>query len=93
METNYNDVIKFISVSDKATLLNVSEALRNRFSHLQVQAAQSIEVGSLVSFVHFNGNKIVGTVIKTNRKTVKVRATDGVVWNVSAGLLKTHSQE
>lgn len=65
----------------------INEVLRMKFKRLAVTSVQKFRPGEKVSFTSKRGN-IVGTVFKTNRKTVSVLAEGGVMWRVSGNLLR-----
>ena len=59
---------------------DVIEAIKRQQTYLSTRAVRKVVKGACVSFTDRNGNKIVGTVTKVNRKTVEVRggASNGV---------------
>lgn len=64
-----------------------SELIRNR----EISAGQQFRVGDRVKFVskkrNGSGGLIVGTIIKKNAMTCKVKADSGIIWSVSSSLL------
>ncbi len=67
--------------------LKVLEALETHKSMMQLYS------GARVSFVSPAGERIVGTVMKLNRKTVSVVTDAGRRWNVSPHLLAPIKKE
>ena len=55
----------------------------------ELMAAASVcKVGREVFFVGRKNQIVKGVIVKTNQKTVKVKADTGVMWNVSKQLIK-----
>jgi hypothetical protein len=41
-----------------------------------------------VYFINNDGNRIVGTIVRLNQKTITIKSDDGVRWRVSPYFLK-----
>ena len=52
----------------------------------------AFNVGEKVSFVPSGRNKIIGVLVKYNKKTVTILTEDGQKWNVSPHLLSKESR-
>lgn len=95
MASNVWEIIGAISkVESREELQQINEALRQKFHDLRdarnKEAALKLGVGAEVTFKARHGLTIRGTVTGFNRKTVKVRETDGLrrEWRVSPTLLR-----
>lgn len=69
-------------------LNQVVEAIKMQRTFLARSTARALSIGDRVEFQGRRG-RVQGVVEKVNRKTVLVRASDGVRWKVTASLLET----
>jgi hypothetical protein len=72
-------------------LAQIVDALKLQRQFISKQNIRSIAVGDTVEFTA-RGNVVTGTVIKVNRKNVKVREDGYGIWNVPASLLRRVEQ-
>ena len=87
-------VIQQIQQMDNDQLNTVTEAVRDRRTWNSRHITRMLRVGDRVSWVNKNGAKMVGDVIKVNRKTVLVQSVaTKTLWNVSATLLTVEDKE
>lgn len=87
-EKTMSTVTKAIFAIDSMDeLREVMNAVNVRFRELQSRAAHSFNRGDSVTFTTKSGQKITGTVIKINQKTVTVK-TATTEWKVSGSLLR-----
>jgi hypothetical protein len=81
----------------EADLIELNRRVVERIRALRQQRCASsmteFGVGDRVSFHPECGHEVVGTVIRLNRRSVTVVATDGHHWRVAPGLLKKASSE
>jgi len=83
---NLQDVIGAIHSMDSDELNTVVENIKMRRSFIARQATRTMRVGDAVSFVGKRG-RVVGEVIKINRKTVIVDSPRAGRWRVTASML------
>ena len=74
-------------------LRDIYDAIRNKETQLSRATIRKIVKGDTVSFTARNGSRVVGTVIKVNRKTVEVRGgmSNGIfntTYRVPASMLR-----
>lgn len=88
----FMEISKLISQVDNIEDLTViSNLLRDRYSYLQTRTARAFRMGDRVSWYSAKrgGMKLFGIVQKVNKKTIKVRTNEGVLWSVSPSLLES----
>ncbi len=85
--SSLEEVSKFILAASKDELEELSEVLRRRNSALAIESSMSFVPGNEVWFDAKRRGIIHGTIIKMNLKSAKVKAKDGMVWNVTPALL------
>lgn len=73
--------------ADKDDLNMIARMHKHAWGKLHVQAIGAFKKGDKVQFTTRKGEVIKGKVDKVNRKNVKLTATDGVNWSVTATLL------
>lgn len=85
---NVNDVLAFIMVNASRDDLNkIASAHRFRSDALRSACKAQFTRGDTVTWTNSrNGQRMTGTVVKFNRKTIDVRTAQGL-WRVSAQLL------
>lgn len=89
-----NTVIEQIQRMDNDQLNTVIEAVRDRRTWNSRQVTRMLRIGDRVSFVNRNGAKMIGDVVKVNRKTVMVQSyATNTLWKVSATLLTVEDKE
>lgn len=89
-----NTVIQQIQQMDNDQLNTVIEAVRDRRTWNSRQITRMLRIGDRVSFVNSNGAKMLGDVVKVNRKTVLVKSVaTHTLWKVSATLLTVEDKE
>jgi predicted RNA-binding protein with PUA-like domain len=82
-----NTVLEQIQRMDNDQLNTVTEAVKQQRTYNARQITRALRVGDRVSFNNRNA-KMIGTVIKVNRKTVIVESVaTSQLWKVSASLL------
>ena len=83
------EISKLISqIEDTDTLREVGNLVRRRWGDLQRRAVYTFRVGDRVEWDSKYGRTDRGVVTKINQKTVSLRADSGVLWKVSANLLR-----
>lgn len=67
----------------------IDAALRLRARQIQQLTAWNFRVSDKVKFNDKSGRQLIGTIMKINTKTIKVKIPDtNAIWNVSPSLLK-----
>ena len=66
--------------------------MKARWNALATMSVMKFRVGDKVQFDSAKRGTVSGKIMKVNRKTVKVRADDMVMWTVSPGLLKAQER-
>lgn len=85
---NINDILVYICANASRDDLNrIASAHRLRSDALRQKAKAQFTRGDTVNWMNSrNGQRMTGTVVKFNRKTIDVRTSQGL-WRVSAQLL------
>lgn len=86
--------LKFIREMSEEDLLFLNEKIVERLkliSQAQSTAVLSqFSVGQRVRFLGRDGQAVVGTIIRLNKKTVSISSDNGQRWNVSPNLVQAH---
>lgn len=86
------DVKRFINIMDLDELVKLHNYIAKRIKFIAetkvMELVQGFELLDKIYFFDNNGNRINGTVIKLNKKTVTVTSESGMEWRVSPNLLK-----
>lgn len=77
-----------IAKADSDDIKEVFRLAKIRHGQIQEFKTAEYDIGDSVHFDTKKRGRIDGIIEKVNRKTVSVRATNGVIWSVSPGLLK-----
>ena len=84
-------IVTEIKQMNQAELQAVLDAVKRRHKKLTTMAAETVtdtlRIGDNVMFDAKSRGVVKGVVQKVNTKTVKVKATNGVLWTVHATLL------
>ena len=86
--TQRAQLLDLISICDSDDLMDAGNMFRARQNSLTAMSVTKFRTGDNVTFDSSKRGRINGEVLKVNRKTVKVRADNGVIWSVSPSLLK-----
>jgi preprotein translocase subunit YajC len=84
----FKELKLFISTASAEELNEIARMMNIRRSHLQEIAGANLRVGDTVTFDAKTRGIVTGKVTKINKKTVKVKATNGVLWTVTPSLLE-----
>ena len=76
-----------LTETDNDRLKMWNRLIISRMRDLSAMSVQNFRYGNRVSFTGKFGQKLTGTVIRTNRKTVQVKVDNGVTWRVPGSLL------
>lgn len=87
-----NAIAEIRNCTTEQELGRIVEALKLQRQFISMQNIRSVAVGDDVQFTA-RGREIKGTVIKVNRKNVKVLEEGYGTWNVPASLLTVIKQE
>lgn len=91
-----NDVKSFIDLMDHDELMKLYEYIVKRIRFLQeidiIEKLQHFELLERVYFIDNEGNKIEGTIIRLNNKTVTIKTDSGTEWRVNPQLLKVDTR-
>lgn len=86
------DIKSFINLLDLDELVRLNNYIIKRIKLISdTKAMEKVQDFDLLDKVYFyenKENKISGTVIKLNKKTVTIRTDSGMEWRVSPHLLK-----
>ena len=86
------DVKSFINIMDLDELTKLHNYIIKRIKFISetkvMEHVQDFELLDKVYFFDDNGNKVNGTVIKLNKKTVTITTDSGMEWRVSPHFLK-----
>ena len=87
-----SDVKSFINLMDLDELIKLHNYIIKRIKFISetkvMEHVQDFELLDKVYFFDDNGNKVNGTVIKLNKKTVTITTDSGMEWRVSPHFLK-----
>lgn len=91
-----HDVKSFIDLMDLDELMKLNEYIVKRIRFLQeidtIEKLQHFELLERVYFIDNEGNKIEGTIIRINNKTVTIKTDSGTEWRVNPQLLKVDTR-
>ena len=86
------DLKSFINIMDLDELIKLQNYILRRIRLISetkvMEQVQDFELLDKVYFFDDNGNRIDGTVIKLNKKTVTITTDSGMEWRVSPYFLK-----
>ena len=86
------DLKSFINIMDLDELIKLQNYILRRIRLISetkvMKQVQDFELLDKVYFFDDNGNRINGTVIKLNKKTVTITTDSGMEWRVSPYFLK-----
>ena len=88
MATSFDDVKAWVQSASLEDLSSLSELTKLRRSVLSLNVGYSFRPGDRVSFDAKERGIIQGVFIKQNHKNAKVKADNGVEWQVAPLLLK-----
>ena len=77
-----------IAIANDTQLNWLMRLMKERWSRLDEAATSSFKVGDTVKFTTKNSDTRYGSVIKVNRKTVRVLTQAGLPWKVSSHILE-----
>ena len=81
-------VMAVVNRLDTDGISRMYELLKHRQSTIQYHATFNFSNGDRVQFRSKYGNTVVGSIMKINQKTIKLKAEGtGVIWTVSPSLL------
>jgi len=84
--------LKFIREMSEADLLFLNEKIVERLKLIsQAQSTvllSQFSVGDRVRFLGREGQVVVGTIVRLNKKTISISAENGQRWNVSPNLVQ-----
>jgi hypothetical protein len=87
-----HDVKSFIDLMDLDELVKLNEYLVKRIRLLSdtksMEKVQDFELLEEVYFIDDRRNRIEGTVIRLNKKTITIKTGNGMEWRVSPDFLK-----
>lgn len=87
-----NDLLDSLDELDYEELVTLNHAIVARIKQLNAIKAQSqlqqFRVGHQVQFISSEGDLIIGTIVRLNKKTVSLVTEEGSRWKVSPALLK-----
>ena len=87
-----HDVKSFIDLMDHDELMKLNEYIVKRIRFLReiatIEKLQHFELLERVYFIDNEGNRIEGTIIGINNKTVTIKTDSGTEWRVNPQLLK-----
>jgi len=90
--TQRTQLLDLISSCNSDDLKDASTMMKARWNALATMSVMKFRVGDKVQFDSAKRGTVSGKIMKVNRKTVKVRADDMVMWTVSPGLLKAQER-
>jgi len=82
-----DQVVQAIAGMSGDELSEVVAAHNERRAILSRQAVRQFRAGDRVQFEGRHGRTLEGWVRKTNRKTINIETTDGMMWRVSPSLV------
>lgn len=87
-----NDVKSFINLMDLDELIKLNKYVVKRIRLISdtkvMEKVQDFELLENVYFFDDSGNRVDGTVIRLNKKTVTIKTDSGMKWRVSPHFLK-----
>ena len=86
------DAKSFIDLMDLDELVKLNEYIVKRIRLISdtktMKKVQDFELLEKVFFIDDRGNRIDGTVIRLNKKTITIKADNGMEWRVSPDFLQ-----
>ncbi|MBC8388880.1 MAG: hypothetical protein H8E13_12635 [Actinobacteria bacterium] len=86
------DVKRFIDLLDINDLVQLNNYIVKRIklisSAIAIKEVHDFDLLDRVYFINNDGNRIIGTIVRLNQKTVTIKSDDGVRWRVSPYFLK-----
>ena len=87
-----NDVKSFINLMDLDELMKLYKYVVKRIRLISdtkvMEKVQDFELLENVYFFDEGGNRVDGTIIRLNKKTVTIKTESGMEWRVSPNFLK-----
>lgn len=87
-----NDVKSFINLMDLDELIKLNKYVVKRIRLISdtkvMEKVQDFELLENVYFFDEGGNRVDGTIIRLNKKTVTIKTESGMEWRVSPNFLK-----
>ena len=87
-----NDVKSFINLMDLDELIKLNKYVVKRIRLISdtkvMEKVQDFELLENVYFFDEGGNRVDGTIIRLNKKTVTIKTESGMEWRVSPHFLK-----
>lgn len=92
-----HDVKSFIDLMNLDELIRLNTYIVKRIRFFQeldtMEEVQNFELLERVYFIDNEGNRIEGTIIRLNRKSVTIRTDTGSEWRVSPQFLKINTRD